>query len=709
MLDFIRYLCDGYGSDPVATYLVDERQTWIVPVVNPDGFCYNESTDPGGGGMWRKNRRDNAGSSCYVVDLNRNYPYMWNQGGSSSDPCDYLYMGPSAASEPEVQAIMNLMNNHEFVTHNSYHSVAAVVLIPWGYTTDDTPDHDLLMAMGEAMGAPAGYPAGQAGEPDILNYNASGTTMDWSYGEQSTKPKVIAFTTEVGGTGFWPAESEIPGLVAENLPANIYLAQAAGAYVRLAEVAITDDVKGDGKLDPGESADVTITLESIGVADGMADVQVILRSYDPYIHLSDAFSDFGSFSARELKDNASDPFQFSVDAACPNGHPTVLCLDIYAGGSLFAREIHGVTIGSFETVFFDDFESGTGNWTFAGGTWGLVTSTYSSASHSITDSPSGDYSNYLNTRMELAAGLDLSDYDDATLHFSHLYEIETGYDYAYVEMSVDGGGWTRLGTPFTGFQTSWVETSRSLADGCGHADVKFRFRLESDTYVTEDGWYIDDVEVRAAGGGNLAPTEPVLALPAEGAVVDGASPVLTVLNATDPDPGSTLTYGFEVYEDSLLTQLVTSTDGVPEGSDSTSWTVGVTLADGPHWWRAWADDGTEAGLCPESGSFTVETATGVASLEGPVSRAFLAAEPNPFSDRTLVRFSVPLESRVDVSIYDVGGRRVNRLVGDHLRAGTHHVWWDGRDGSGRPVAGGVYFCRVEADGRSRTVKLMRVR
>ncbi|MGB2803918.1 MAG: M14 family zinc carboxypeptidase, partial [Candidatus Zixiibacteriota bacterium] len=53
LLYFMWYLLDNYGVDSLATYLVDEREMWFVPVVNPDGYCYNEYTQPGGGGMWR--------------------------------------------------------------------------------------------------------------------------------------------------------------------------------------------------------------------------------------------------------------------------------------------------------------------------------------------------------------------------------------------------------------------------------------------------------------------------------------------------------------------------------------------------------------------------------------------------------------------------------------------------------------------------------
>lgn len=707
MLDFLRYLCDSYGTDPLATFLVEERQIWIVPIMNPDGFCYNESTYPSGGGMWRKNRRDNSGSSCYGVDTNRNYPFEWGGVGSSSDPCDYLYRGPSAGSEPEVQALMDFMNAHEFVTHNSYHSVAAVVLIPWGYTNDPTPDDALLRGMAERMASYAGYQYGQPG--DVL-YNCSGLTLDWSYGEQVSKPKVFAFTTEVGGSGFWPADEEIPGLCAENLPSNIYLAQTAGAYLEVADYTIAD-AKGDGHLDPGESAEITVTFENLGITEGLSDVDVILRCQDPYAGLADAFSTYGAFGTQEAKDNASDPFELAVDAGCPEGHTTTLCLDVYAAGSLFSRVLLTLTIGQPQVVFFDDFESGTGNWSFSDGGWGIVTTLYHSPTHSITDSPPGNYSNDENTYMYLTNGLDLSWCTDADLTFWHRYEIEEGYDFAHAEASVDGGAYTQLGAKFTGNQTSWAAETRSLRDCCGHSDVKVRFRLWSDTFVTDDGWTIDDIAVTAAGLENTPPSEPVLASPAEGETVDTAFPTLVVANAADPDSATSLTYGFEVYGDSLLTTLVTSAAGIAEETDSTRWTADTPLDDGTYWWRAWADDGTERGLCPEPQSFAVEAGTEVAASGGSATprRAWLDARPNPFSDGTLVGFSLPSRSRVQVSVFDVEGRLVRELVGATFDAGTHHTWWDGRDRAGRPAAGGVYFCLVKAEGWRRAVKLMLVR
>ena len=54
MIFFMFYLLENYGTDPEATYLVNNREMYFIPVINPDGYQYNYSTNPGGGGMWRK-------------------------------------------------------------------------------------------------------------------------------------------------------------------------------------------------------------------------------------------------------------------------------------------------------------------------------------------------------------------------------------------------------------------------------------------------------------------------------------------------------------------------------------------------------------------------------------------------------------------------------------------------------------------------------
>ena len=112
------WLTDNYGTDSLATYLVDNREIWIVPLMNPDGREYVEHT-----GDWRKNRRNN-GDGTYGVDLNRNWGYMWGYDDIGSDPYTggETYRGTGPFSEPETQAIRDLMLNYQFSTAVAYHS-----------------------------------------------------------------------------------------------------------------------------------------------------------------------------------------------------------------------------------------------------------------------------------------------------------------------------------------------------------------------------------------------------------------------------------------------------------------------------------------------------------------------------------------------------------------------------------------------------------
>ena len=66
------YLAEQYAVNPPIRQLVNRRRLFFVPIVNPDGYVYNEATNPDGGGMWRKNRRDN-GDGSFGVDPNRIY------------------------------------------------------------------------------------------------------------------------------------------------------------------------------------------------------------------------------------------------------------------------------------------------------------------------------------------------------------------------------------------------------------------------------------------------------------------------------------------------------------------------------------------------------------------------------------------------------------------------------------------------------------
>jgi len=84
--------------------------------------------------------------------------------------------------------------------------------------------------------------------------------------------------------------------------------------------------------------------------------------------------------------------------------------------------------------------------------------------------------------------------------------------------------------------------------------------------------------------------------------------------------------------------------------------------------------------------------------------------PNPFNSNTMIRFSLPADGDIDLSVYDLAGQKVATLVAGHRERGTYRVNWDGTDERGRELASGMYVCRLQAGkGLVETRKLVLVR
>jgi len=79
--------------------------------------------------------------------------------------------------------------------------------------------------------------------------------------------------------------------------------------------------------------------------------------------------------------------------------------------------------------------------------------------------------------------------------------------------------------------------------------------------------------------------------------------------------------------------------------------------------------------------------------------------PNPFNPLTTIRFGLPKDRKVTLTIYSPTGERVATLVDGRLSAGYHQVQWDGTNASGTPVASGVYVYELKT-GQQRLVKKM---
>ncbi|MEZ5064246.1 MAG: FlgD immunoglobulin-like domain containing protein [bacterium] len=84
------------------------------------------------------------------------------------------------------------------------------------------------------------------------------------------------------------------------------------------------------------------------------------------------------------------------------------------------------------------------------------------------------------------------------------------------------------------------------------------------------------------------------------------------------------------------------------------------------------------------------------------------AAPNPFVADTSLRFELARPAHARLRVYDVSGRLVRTLVDGPLDAGRHAANWDGRDDSGRRVASGVFFVRMQAEGFGAVRKITRL-
>jgi hypothetical protein len=520
---YIEHLLGQYTLDPEITYLVDNREMYFIPFVNPDGFAVNESIyfNYSEFGYWRKNARDNNSNGIIDnydgVDLNRNYGYMWGYDdiGSSPEPGDPTYRGPAEFSEPETGTVRTFCWDHQFQLALNYHSSGQLMIQPWGYNDEETPDSLYYRELGENITEINNYQYGTGMQ--TINYVTNGDADDWLYGEQGEKPRIYAMTPEVGHSydGFYAELDRILPLAQENLYANLYVAQVAGGYLMVNGEAMIEDSLGDGNgnMDPGETVDIAVPVWNPGLTQSLSIISATLSCSSPMIDIDKSVSDFGTLSSLENGDNSTDPFQVTLHDTIPNGDLVWFHLDFTADGGYVSQDSFEIIVGTPETVFFDDAEDGTGNFdvTF----WGTDAAYSHSGDSSFSDSPGREYVRNYRSFLTLADPLDLSEAGHAYLTYYARWRIERDWDIAKIQLSRNGTSWETLdGTnshPGSGFesyhspdeegyhsnQSFFKKETIDLTDytGPGNETVYFQFLLFSDGGVEFDGIYIDDIEV----------------------------------------------------------------------------------------------------------------------------------------------------------------------------------------------------------------------
>ena len=495
---YMWYLLENYELDNEIKSIVDNTELFFIPVVNPDGYLYNEKTDPNGGGFWRKNRKNGHG-----VDNNRNYEYyingnsndgVWGGEGASNNTSSSSYHGTGPFSEIENQAIKWFCEQHNFVMAFNNHSYGDLLLYPYGYTSDaPTPENEVFEIISEELVSRNGF-------NNILSsglYPAAGDSDDYMYGTIGTHNKIYAMTPEIGSE-FWPPSSQIEEIAKSMMYLNTTSAKMVNNYAVLNDTSpafIGDEV----------IINQTFNLKRMGIS-GNGNFTI---SVNPISLNISAVGDPILFSNLELLEETNGSIQYTLLNDTQPGDNIVFELIVNNGNyeqKVLVKKVYGKIIPVFE----DYGNSVTNNFNNNG--WNTTNTSFVSPSNSITDSPNGNYQNNENKTITISEEVILTNAISANITFYAKWDIENNWDYVQLEVSLDNGNswipqcglFTNEGSDnqtqptgeplYDGSQNDWVLEQIDLNDYLGE-EITIRFNFVTDGEVRADGFYFDDLTI----------------------------------------------------------------------------------------------------------------------------------------------------------------------------------------------------------------------
>jgi carboxypeptidase T len=494
---YMYWLFENYNTDPIARFILNNREIYWVPVYNIDGYVYNQTTNPNGGGMWRKSRKPCSGG--IGADLNRNYGIyqFWNSsnGGSSTNCASDTYRGTEPFSEQEVNNMKNFINSRNFKTALNAHTYGNLLLRPWAWSDPNvTPDDNIFQMYSLDLTDTSNYAIGTSSQ--TLQYYIRGGAYDWDYND-SGHTKIISLLPETGSVsqGFWPQQNLIIPLAQGMLHTNKYITLAAGAFTQ----PVTNTLS-KFSYTQGESGSFKVVFKN----KGLTAAQNVKIEWTPSSSLITIPVQVFTRASILSMVNDSVTFSFTVSPSAQSGTllGTVLTFKLNDTNIVHTEPIYVPVNGT--VLIADSAENGISNWNTGQG-WGVVTNQFHSGTHSFTDSPSGNYQPGASNSLTLNAVLNVSSYQKLFLTFWHNFRTEARYDFCIVEVSTNNGSsWTALNTySYNGHnKTDWRHRFYDLTSAAnGSTAFKLRFRLTSDGSEQWDGWYIDDIRLMGYTGG----------------------------------------------------------------------------------------------------------------------------------------------------------------------------------------------------------------
>lgn len=551
MIFFMQYLCEQYGKDSRIKDLVDNRELFIIPCFNPDGWEYNRTSmngSPGGG--WRKNRSpidstvnittSNKGGvktsdttityNTFGVDLNRNWGVDWahcsapikgpstscGSGTKSSD----TYWGPNAFSERETGAVRDFVKSRNFIAGFDQHAFGPYYSLPFGRQSLHPNEmsqkgKDFFIAVPALMGKYNGMRA--ADSYDALSYEVAGGFKDWMLmGELGSsigtgkKDTVWAMTGEGGAGGgssqfgsmsnFWAPASQIVNLCKGMTYQNLQLAFAAGTYVDIQDAS--------GIAMNAASGTLSFRVKRLGLGNNPVKVTLV-----PLENMQTGGS--VTIPGMVYYEDYTGSINYNLFPGIGNGQRIKFAWRVEADGYTYADTV--VKFYSPQHLLSDDMEGASlaAGWTTTGG-WSYSTDDKLDGNQSLTESPGGNYATSTTRMITNNNALNLTGASAAYLTFWTKYRAENFRDKLQVQVSTnstDGvnGTWTAIagkhtiqepgtldgstigGQPsLTGIRDFWAQEVFDFTPFNQSSALRFRFVFTSDGDPTGFKFETDD-------------------------------------------------------------------------------------------------------------------------------------------------------------------------------------------------------------------------
>lgn len=495
LIFFMYYLLENYETDINIKNLINNTELYFIPCVNPDGYVYNQTTNPNGGGMWRKNRRNN-GDGTFGVDNNRNYGYNWgiDNVGSSAVTNSSTYRGTAPFSEPENQLVRDFCLAHHFEMCLNYHTYGNSLIYPWGYIANlYTPDHATYTTLCERLTWYNRFLYGTTNQ--TVNYITNGDSDDWMYGEQTLKNKILALTPEVtkySDGGFWAPPSLIIQYCKQTLWQNLQTAYISGNYA-----VATDNTPNFNSL----NGNIILSIQRLGLS-GSGSFTI---SVEPISDNINSISSSQTISNVDILSYLDLTFSIALKNTIKNGDSLAYAILINNGNFTITDTIKK---NYNPDVIWSDAANDLSQW--QSNNWAINTLKSKSGGVSICESPQGDYPASATYDITTKNAINLSGCSHATLSFWATWDIQPYYDYIQLLASNNNGttwtplcgNFTKLGTSsqveneplYDGYQPEWVQEEVSL-DAYAGQSILLKFVLKTNSNANADGFYFDDISI----------------------------------------------------------------------------------------------------------------------------------------------------------------------------------------------------------------------